>query len=126
LEAVKLQVPVTTSSLILRTIAGTAAAAAIPCQKATFSLEDIASGGNIIIGKSLDVNISLSEDGFVSHEHAAIRAGSCGNNAIEVKDLASTNGTKVNGTRIAAKRWVQVLLGSVITVGQTNLELVRS
>jgi predicted component of type VI protein secretion system len=58
------------------------------------------------------------DDLEVSRRHAVIRAR---DGVIEIDDLDSTNGTFVNGSRIAEPR--TVLPGDVIQVGQTRLEL---
>ncbi len=64
------------------------------------------------IGRALDNMIRL-EDGTVSHHHAMLLTE---NGEFKLRDLNSTNGTRVNGTRIVEskiKNGDQVRLGSV-------------
>ena len=51
-----------------------------------------------LIGRSADAGVRL-DDPSVSHEHAAIEIGADG---FGVRDLASTNGVRVNGAAVQA------------------------
>jgi hypothetical protein len=66
----------------------------------------------ITIGRALDNMIRL-EDGTVSHHHAVLQVDG---NEYKIRDLNSTNGTRVNGMRIVEAKLHhgdQVRLGSV-------------
>jgi pSer/pThr/pTyr-binding forkhead associated (FHA) protein len=93
-----------------------------PHSKKRFPL-DFASRGTFLIGKSEDAEVSLHRDDYVSERNALLRQGSIPE-AIEIKDAGSTNGTKVDGQKIGGKGWTQMLVGSVVTVGKTSLQLV--
>lgn len=93
-----------------------------PYNKKKFSL-DFESRGTFLIGKSEDAEVSLPRDDYVSERNALLRPGSM-SEAIEIKDAGSTNGTKVDGQKISSKGWTQILVGSVVTIGKTSLQLV--
>ena len=70
--------------------------------------------GIVSIGRLPDCTVSLT-DPNVSRRHAEVHPGS----QVVVVDLGSTNGTKVNGLRIAGR---QVLAdGDIISLGSTHL-----
>ena len=71
----------------------------------------------IIIGRDADVTLDDSE---VSRRHAKVFAGS---DALVIEDLASSNGTWVNGRRVGR---AQLRAGDVVTLGRTVLEVVAS
>jgi hypothetical protein len=76
--------------------------------------------GPIIIGRSPGSDICIADD-FVSSQHAkATPAGT----EIVLEDLASTNGTVVNGTRIHSR--VRLSSGDEITLGDTRLKVVMT
>jgi pSer/pThr/pTyr-binding forkhead associated (FHA) protein len=72
---------------------------------------------SIIVGRDRSSGIQLDGDEFVSARHARIEPREDG---VWVEDLASTNGTFVNGERITAERLDS---GDVLRVGQTELRL---
>ena len=74
----------------------------------------------ISIGRLPDCQIPLN-DTNVSRRHAEIRAAGSGFVAV---DLGSTNGTKVNGVRIAGERVLSD--GDTVTVGATHLRFEAS
>ena len=66
----------------------------------------------VTLGRALDNTIRL-EDGTISHHHAMLLTE---NGEFKLRDLNSTNGTRVNGTRIVESKIShgdQVRLGSV-------------
>jgi pSer/pThr/pTyr-binding forkhead associated (FHA) protein len=69
------------------------------------------------IGRSLQCDISVPDDRFISQYHARI---SMQNNSYVVEDLGSTNGTYLNGTRIKSPARVQ--RGDRVALGNTILE----
>ena len=75
-------------------------------------------GDRLTIGRKPENDLSLDWDGAVSKRHAELElvAGSW-----FVLDLDSTNGTFVNGVRIAAKKALHV--GDELRVGDTSLLL---
>ncbi len=70
-----------------------------------------------IIGR-VDAGILLDDD-EVSRYHAIVRVGDGG---ADITDLGSTNGTFVDGRRLAGR--AQLVDGSLIRVGQTELRVV--
>jgi pSer/pThr/pTyr-binding forkhead associated (FHA) protein len=72
-----------------------------------------------IVGRNSDSALELREDEFASAHHARIEPRPDG---VWVEDLDSTNGTFVNGKRIAAERLDP---GDVVRIGQTELRLER-
>ena len=97
-----------------------------PKSKPTFAWLVIVKGDNLgqlftlkkegtIIGRSRRCNISLSKDGAVSTEHAKVyQEGS----DFVIRDLASANGTWVNGKKVYHQGLKE---NDLITVGQTLL-----
>lgn len=76
-------------------------------------------GSQGTIGRSSACAIPLGEDEFASSVHARIfRSGS----SFMVEDLGSTNGTTLNGSRIA--RPTAISKGDKIVVGRTILEVI--
>ena len=72
----------------------------------------------LTIGRSPRCSVSLAADGFVSQVHARLfRRG----DEYWVEDLGSTNGTLMNGRKLAGA--APLRKGDVIQVGQTVLEL---
>ncbi len=73
----------------------------------------------VTIGRMPECTITLN-DGNVSRTHAEIRPSSSG---FMLRDLASTNGTKVNGQRVVER---ELQDGDTITFGETTLTYVVS
>lgn len=69
----------------------------------------------VIIGRSNDLDMVLVED-MVSRKHAKITVSG---GKITIEDLGSTNGTFVNGIRLARER--RLAPGDVVRVGETDL-----
>ncbi len=69
------------------------------------------------IGRSLQCDISIPDDRFISQYHARI---SLQNDGCLLEDLGSTNGTYLNGTRIKSPTRVQ--RGDRVALGNTILE----
>jgi pSer/pThr/pTyr-binding forkhead associated (FHA) protein len=74
----------------------------------------VLSGSRFVIGRSRDADLML-DDPNVSRRHAELRKQE---GAWVVADLASTNGVKVNGRRVAEQR---LNPGDEITVGLEKL-----
>ncbi len=68
-----------------------------------------------VIGRGKDVDVKL-DDNSVSEKHAQIEIHS--KDKITIKDLASTNGTRVNGKLISA---IKIRSGDQIQLGKTKL-----
>lgn len=77
--------------------------------------------GPVVIGRSPGADIVISDD-FVSSTHARVTPAADGTAVIE--DLDSTNGTLVNGSRIA--RPTALSAGDVIDLGVVRLKVVRA
>lgn len=73
--------------------------------------------GEITVGRSLQCDLAIPDDRFISQYHVRI---SLQNNTCFVEDLGSTNGTYLNGTRITGPTKVQ--RGDRIALGNTILE----
>jgi pSer/pThr/pTyr-binding forkhead associated (FHA) protein len=68
--------------------------------------------GDLVVGReSADVTLPDAE---VSRRHAVLRAAGGG---VEIEDLGSTNGTFVNGARIAVA--TQIVAGDTIEIGKS-------
>ena len=67
-----------------------------------------------VVGRGTDVDVRLPDTG-VSRRHAELRVL---DDRVELHDLGSTNGTRVNGRRVAA---VTLTDGDVLTLGTTDL-----
>ncbi len=75
-----------------------------------------------VIGRGAEADVQVHDTG-VSRRHAELRRASTGSSdeastSVEVHDLGSTNGTRVNGKRVTAATLVD---GDVVTVGTTDL-----
>jgi FHA domain len=68
-----------------------------------------------VVGREAAGGVDIGEDEFASARHARIDPRADG---VWVEDLGSTNGTFVNGGRIAAER---LKPGDVVRIGQTEL-----
>jgi len=68
----------------------------------------------------IDLTVDLAMEHGVSREHACIfRRG----NAVEIEDLASTNGTMLNGTRLAPYLPVPIKDGDQLQLGKLLIEV---
>src|SRR5438874_4081521 len=74
--------------------------------------------GDIVIGRSSDLDMVLIED-MVSRKHAKLHIGQSG---LTISDLGSTNGTFVNGEKVKTARLKE---GDRILIGTSILKLVR-
>jgi hypothetical protein len=75
--------------------------------------------GSVVIGRDLLGGLEFSDDPLMSHRHAAITISADGSGT--VADLASTNGTFVNGRRVVGS--ARVVPGDVISLGRTEFRL---
>ena len=73
-------------------------------------------GRDLVAGRDTGLDIPLGADGYASGRHA--RFGRAQDGDI-IEDLHSTNGTYVNGDRLAGVR--RLVAGDVVTIGQTQL-----
>src|SRR5262245_20103789 len=73
--------------------------------------------GVIGIGRETDNTIAIADDTYLSGHHARVLLA---DGSVVVDDLASRNGTCLNGTRIADRRPVKV--GDRIQIGYTVFE----
>ena len=71
-----------------------------------------------VLGRDRESDVHLDGDEFASAHHARIDPRPDG---VWVSDLGSTNGTFVNGERIASERRLEP--GDVLRVGETELRL---
>ena len=76
--------------------------------------------GPLIIGRDAENDLPLVRDEFSSGRHARIEPRRDG---VWIEDAGSTNGTYVNGVRLAAPR--KLSPGDVIRVGETDLRFER-
>jgi hypothetical protein len=76
--------------------------------------------GPVVIGRSPGADIVIGDD-FVSGKHT--RISPAGDGAI-IEDLSSTNGTVLNGQRLAAP--TQLRPGDAIDIGSVKLKVDRS
>jgi pSer/pThr/pTyr-binding forkhead associated (FHA) protein len=74
----------------------------------------------VTVGRSDENTISLDGDEFASGHHARIESQRDG---VWILDLASTNGTFVNGERVEGRR--QLHRGDLVQVGDTELRFER-
>jgi transcriptional regulator with GAF, ATPase, and Fis domain len=72
-------------------------------------------GGRLTIGKAADNDLTLTDDTVSRHHCEIVRAP----DGLHVRDLDSTNGTKIDGTRI---REAMVQPGSVLKVGEVEIQ----
>lgn len=73
----------------------------------------------VVIGRAPDADLVIADD-FVSTHHTAVSPDGTG---ALVEDLGSTNGTFVNGQRVAAP--VSMKTGDVLEVGRVAMEVRR-
>lgn len=79
------------------------------------AMADLSAGGVYVIGRD-DADLAVN-DGKVSRRHAEI--GLYGPEAFIVRDLASTNGTRVNGKTVSDRQ--KLRNGDLIEVGDTGI-----
>jgi transcriptional regulator with GAF, ATPase, and Fis domain len=72
-------------------------------------------GGRLTVGKAADNDLVLTDDTVSRHHCEIVRAP----DGLHVRDLDSTNGTKIDGTRI---REAMVQPGSVLKVGEVEIQ----
>ena len=78
----------------------------------------VAGGRPLVVGRSVACDLSLN-DPTVSRQHAEVEVAP-GGEGVRVRDLASTNGTFLNGQRI----WDSVAIpGSRVAFGKVNFEV---
>lgn len=75
-------------------------------------------GDKLTIGRSADSDIVLSDDSYASQHHARIETRADG---VWIVDLGSTNGTYVNGNRVATDKSLRK--GDRIQTGSTVMEM---
>ena len=78
----------------------------------------IGPGPRVVVGRSDKVDIRISEI-QATHQHTAFEARATG---IYVIDFRTTNGTFLNGSRIAGPELLKS--GDVVTIGQTRITFV--
>ena len=83
-----------------------------------FSLRPGSGRDEVVIGRSSGCDIPLGEDSFVSSRHARVFGH---DGMLWIEDLGSTNGTLVNGGRVASP--VQLHAGHRVQVGHTTFEV---
>lgn len=71
------------------------------------------SRGVIVVGRSSQAGLSMQEDRLLSREHFVIELNS---SVCSLKDLGSTNGTKVNGLRVEV---ASLRDGDIVTAGES-------
>jgi serine/threonine-protein kinase len=69
--------------------------------------------GNCVIGRSSQAGLSMQEDRLLSREHFVIEVDS---SVCSLKDLGSTNGTRINGHRVET---APLRDGDIITAGES-------
>jgi hypothetical protein len=74
----------------------------------------------LTVGRSSQNDIQLDEDDFASANHARFTPQRDG---VIVEDAGSTNGTYVNGSRVAGPR--RLAPGDIVRIGQTDLRYER-
>ena len=74
----------------------------------------------VVIGRMTEADITLADQN-VSRRHAQVRAASGG---YLVSDLGSTNGTMLNGQRLAGER--RLADGDIVSIGSTHLRFEAS
>ena len=77
---------------------------------------DLRGGASLVVGRALNSDIPVF-DPTISRKHAEV---ACDENGVHVKDLGSSNGTFLNGTRIDEAR---LSPGDIITFGKVAFRL---
>lgn len=70
----------------------------------------------IEIGRASDVDISI-EDKAVSWHHLRLSFSNC---ALKIQDLGTTNGTFLNGAKLAPMLVIPVSTNSIVNIGKTS------
>src|ERR1700739_2769655 len=70
--------------------------------------------GTFVVGRSSQAGLSMQDDRLLSREHFVIALDS---SVCTLKDLGSTNGTKVNGLRVVT---TSLRDGDLITAGDSE------
>jgi pSer/pThr/pTyr-binding forkhead associated (FHA) protein len=73
--------------------------------------------GEFIFGRGLECHLRPNSE-WVSRQHCLFRVS---DNGVHIKDLGSTNGTLINGTRLIGER--RLATGDLLQLGQLVLEL---
>ncbi len=113
-ESVRVEVDIATRAANARAGANVSLVAAI--LSGTHKGLTKAMGGRMRIGKAQDNDLVLTDDTVSRHHCELIRSPE----GIHIRDLDSTNGTRVDGTRI---REATVQPGSVVKVGEVEISL---
>lgn len=81
-----------------------------------------------VIGRSDGSDVVLDRDDFVSEKHLTMlwQWDEAGQLDLNVQDRQSSNGTQLNGTRLATSTWQLVKSGDVLLLGTTELKVVCS
>ncbi len=75
--------------------------------------------GEVRIGRKTDRNdLAFPQDGYMSGAHALLDVDL---DYLKLKDLGSTNGTLVNGEKVAPSTWIELTAGDEIQAGKTRL-----
>jgi adenylate cyclase len=77
---------------------------------------ELAEGRTVVVGRGLTSDIAIY-DPTISRRHAELIVGA---DAVQVKDLGSSNGTYINGARVANG---QLALDNTVTFGQVTFRL---
>src|SRR5262245_34534133 len=77
---------------------------------------ELAEGRTLVVGRGLTSDIAIY-DPTISRRHAELTVGT---DAVDVKDLGSSNGTCINGTRVTSGR---LGLEDSITFGKVTFRL---
>src|SRR5262245_56746563 len=72
---------------------------------------ELPASGDVLIGRGEEAHLQLVDDA-VSRRHALLRISDAG---LQVMDLGSQNGTRVNGEPVRAHR--SLVAGDVLTIG---------
>ncbi len=84
----------------------------------TFKNNKIDMGVGIITLGRAPTNSIVIENKLASRQHAIIQKI---RDAFFIKDMGSTNGTFLNGTKVPADKYVRIKRGDKITIGNDNI-----
>lgn len=76
--------------------------------------------GEVLLGRSPKCTVTITGDRYVSSEHARIQ---CLMGIFTVQDLGSTNGSFLNGERLAEGKSVKLQDGDVLVLGRTEIKV---
>jgi DNA-binding NtrC family response regulator len=82
-----------------------------------FESYDLPEGAELTIGRSSKCDIRI-DDPSVSRQHALLRRDG---GSIELRDLGSSNGVRVNGERLEADYWTELEIGQSAEIGNALL-----